>query len=304
VALTEKYTGVPLEPIFAVLSCDAVPRKTDALGVTFTELGVVAILIATSVFATDVNSLNTDFLRRALAGDTSVAGRLVMVTGGVLALQLLHDLGHWVMAGMHGARLELPIALPSLQIRCFGTVTRFSSFVRSRKALFDIALAGPCVGLLASLAAFLHGLELTASGTAADLTGYPALPVSFFRASFLLHEAANNYLGVDARAAIDSALLVPVHPLVAIGAAGLLANALNMMPIGRLDGGRVAMAVGGRQAATGVTNACLVGLAVSFFAQPNPVLRFWSVFVVLFQRGLDLPPEDDVTPSLPTTKTL
>ena len=56
------------------------------------------------------------------------------------------------------------------------------------------------------------------------------------------------------------------------------------------------MAVGGRQAAAGLTNSFLIGLAISFFANPNPILLFWSVFVVLFQRGQDLPPEDDVTP--------
>jgi hypothetical protein len=68
------------------------------------------------------------------------------------------------------------------------------------------------------------------------------------------------------------------------------------MPLGRLDGGRVAMAVAGRQSAASITTATLIGQAVSLLSVSSPLTLYWLLAVVILQRGADLPPEDDVTP--------
>jgi hypothetical protein len=68
------------------------------------------------------------------------------------------------------------------------------------------------------------------------------------------------------------------------------------MPIGRLDGGRVAMAVAGRQTAGGISFATLVSQAISFLFSnsiSSPISLFWIIAVVFLQRGADIPPEDD-----------
>lgn len=118
----------------------------------------------------------------------------------------------------------------------------------------------------------------------------------FFQTSLLLYETTNNFLPLDTLTQTSGVnALLPIHPLVCIGASGLFANALNFMPIGRLDGGRVAMAVAGRQSANAISTALLIGQAISFLAEPNPIMLFWTIFVVLLQRGPDLPPIDDVT---------
>jgi hypothetical protein len=132
----------------------------------------------------------------------------------------------------------------------------------------------------------------------------------FFRTSLLLNELATNYLpqfassgsasfssSVDTNTAAAASLLTtPVHPAVAIGAAGLLANALNFLPIGRLDGGRVALAIAGRNGANSIGFAFLVGQAVNLFNDPSPLNLFFMIFVVILQRGPEMPPQDDVTP--------
>lgn len=293
----EKYSGAKFEPIFTILSKDAIPRTTDGVGYAFMAATAVATAVTTAIYATDVNSLNADFLQRALGGDVEVADRLALIVGGVLGLQIVHDFGHWIAALAHGCELEFPFVLPSLQIGCFGSVTRFRSYAKDRKELFDVSIAGPLAGLTASMAVFVYGLMLTQAAVGGDASTFPALPVGFFQTSFLLYETTNAFLPqLDALTATDITSVLPVHPLVCIGASGLFANALNFMPIGRLDGGRVAMAVAGRQSAGGISTALLIGQAISFLAQPNPVMLFWTIFVVLLQRGPDLPPIDDVTP--------
>ena len=85
--------------------------------------------------------------------------------------------------------------------------------------------------------------------------------------------------------------LTIIHPLVAVGITGMFSNALNFLPIGRLDGGRVAMAIAGRRSANSISFAATLSQAVSLFSTSSPIPLFWGLFVILFQRGFDIPPE-------------
>jgi Zn-dependent protease len=307
----EKYSGSKFEPVFTVLSRQAAPR--DKAGNTELAFGfgcLVATLATCFIYGTDVNSLNEGFVAKAmaaaagsadgttvtaeaLAAGREVVGRLLPVAFGLLGLQVAHDLGHAAAAKSHNTKISLPYFLPSLQVGIFGSITNFLEFPKSRKALFDIAIAGPFAGFLCSLAATLYGLTLTASASPELLSTFPALPTGFFSSSFLLHELVDNFLHISA---VAPTALTAVHPLVAVGMTGLLANALNFLPIGRLDGGRVAMAIGGRQSADQIAFITLISQAVSIFSDASPIYFFWIVLVVFLQRGADIPPEDDVTP--------
>ncbi|KAJ1438569.1 hypothetical protein B484DRAFT_392215 [Ochromonadaceae sp. CCMP2298] len=290
----EKYSGSQYEPIFVLVSKDAVPKSAgiDSVG---NLLALVATAATCFVYATDVNSLNADFMTRALAGDVSTVDAVLPIFGGLLAVQIAHDVGHYLMGLRYQTKLSFPSTYwPSLQIGLFGSVTRFLSFPKTRKELFDVSIAGPVLGFAASLWCTLQGVSLTAAASAAELSSYPQLPNSFFRFSFLINEVVDSFLHIAANT--DPAALTPVHPLLAVGAAGLLTNALNFLPLGRLDGGRVAMAVAGRQSAASITTATLIGQAVSLLSVSSPLTLYWLIAVVILQRGADLPPEDDVTP--------
>jgi membrane-associated protease RseP (regulator of RpoE activity) len=235
-----------------------------------------------------------DFVTKALAGDEEAVGRVFPIVFGVLGLQLMHDLAHYASALSNKVRLGLPILLPSLQIGIFGSVVRFLDYPRTRKELFDVSIAGPLVGLIASLSCVLLGLDLTIHASPEVLAAFPQIPKGFFQSSFLLNELVSSFLHPDT--SLPSTLLA-VHPLFVIGVAGILANAYNFLPIGKLDGGRVAMAIAGRQAAASISNIMLFGLAVSLLTSSgSPVALFWSIYVSLFLRSPDLPPLDDVTP--------
>eukprot|EP00600_Ochromonadales_sp_CCMP1393_P002274 CAMPEP_0174977378 /NCGR_PEP_ID=MMETSP0004_2-20121128/13572_1 /TAXON_ID=420556 /ORGANISM="Ochromonas sp., Strain CCMP1393" /LENGTH=798 /DNA_ID=CAMNT_0016228547 /DNA_START=56 /DNA_END=2452 /DNA_ORIENTATION=+ len=291
----EKYSGVKYEPIFALTSKDAEPKQPGTGETVFRVVTLLLSAITAFVYATDVNSLNAEFVQRALSGDDSVVGRVLPIAGGLLGVQIVHDLGHYLMALFYQTRLSFPsLYWPSLQIGIYGSVTRFLSFPKTRRELFDVSIAGPFLGFCVSLWCTLQGLSFTTTASAEDLSTYPQLPSGFFKFSFLINELVDKFLHISDIS--DATANIPVHPLLAVGVGGLLSNALNFMPIGRLDGGRIAMAVAGRQSANGVTTATLLGQAVSLLTNSSPLTLYWLLAVVLLQRGADIPPVDDVTP--------
>ena len=77
---------------------------------------------------------------------------------------------------------------------------------------------------------------------------------------------------------------------------GLLVNALNFLPIGRLDGGRVVMSIAGREAANNISVLVLIAIASTFITNGSPIFFFFSLIILFLQRGADIPPLDDVTP--------
>lgn len=309
---SEKYSGSKYEPVFTILSREAEPKPTGNPELIFFTGTLLATLVTAFMYATDVNSLNPLFLEKAMTAATGsvdgaavsveallagreVVGRLLPIAFGLVGLQAVHDLGHFIAAKNHDTKLSLPYLVPSLQIGLFGTITNFLTFPKTRKAIFDISIAGPALGFLFSLACTVYGFALTAGATPDLLATFPALPAAFLDSSFLLHEMANQFLHSTGVTDITPAL-TPVHPLVAVGMTGLLTNAFNFLPIGRLDGGRVAMAVGGRQSADSIAFITLIGQSIMFLTNASPISFFWILVVVFLQRGADIPPIDDVTP--------
>lgn len=80
-----------------------------------------------------------------------------------------------------------------------------------------------------------------------------------------------------------------VHPLAIIGITGIIVNALNLMPIGSLDGGRIAMSSFGRRAGGVLGTVTLLLQAVSAVFNNYSLQLFWGLLVILFQRGQDVP---------------
>ena len=292
-AMIEKYSGAQFEPVFTILSKEATVKQPDGVELGFKLVNAVFTFGTVFVYTVDQFSLNNDFAQRALGGDEQVVSLVLPVVGGVIALQAVHDIGHAIAAKIHDVKLSLPLAVPSVQLGLFGTVTRFLTFPKSRKAIFDVAIAGPFAGFVASMACMLVGIDITSHATPAELLDYPAIPTGFFDYSILLHQLMEPLGNVNPSDAVgqNNVALTSVHPLVAVGITGMFSNALNFLPIGRLDGGRVAMAIAGRRSANGISFAATLSQAVSLFTTSSPIPLFWGLFVVLFQRGFDIPPE-------------
>ncbi|PLZ99174.1 site-2 protease family protein [Fischerella thermalis CCMEE 5268] len=201
---------------------------------------------------------------------------------GILVILLAHEIGHWLLACRYNIRLSWPYFLPAVQIGSFGAITRFESLLPNRKVLFDIALAGPAAGGIVSVLMLIAGLLLSHPGSMFQL------PNQFFQGSILVGSLARVVLG----SALQSPL-VDVHPLVVIGWLGLVITALNLMPAGQLDGGRIVQAIYGRKTAGRTTFATLILLGL--VALGNPLAMYWAIIILFLQRDLERPSLNEIS---------
>ncbi len=201
---------------------------------------------------------------------------------GILCVLGIHELGHIALARQHQVKLSPPFLLPAWQLGAFGAITRFESILKNRSVLFDVAFAGPAAGGLLSFIFLMAGFYLSHPGSLFQL------PAGFFQGSILV--------GTLARAILGEALkgdLVDVHPLLIVGWIGLIITAINIMPAGQLDGGRVVQAIYGRKTLIKSTAVTLVLLAiVGLF---NPLALYWAVLIVFLQRQPERPCTDDLS---------
>jgi membrane-associated protease RseP (regulator of RpoE activity) len=201
---------------------------------------------------------------------------------GILAILIAHELGHRVMARQHQVRLSPPFFLPTWQIGSLGSFFRFESILPNRRVLFDIAFAGPAVGGLLALVVLLIGLVLSPSG------GIFQLPSEFFQGSILV--------GMLARIVLGDALqqpLISIHPLAIVGWIGLVVTAINLMPAGQLDGGRIVQSIYGRKVARWGTVATLVVLAIASLV--NSLALYWAIVIFFLQRDLERPSLEEIS---------
>jgi len=203
-------------------------------------------------------------------------------------------LGHLAAALRSNVKIGAPIAVPSLQLGLYGCVTRLLCFPPSRTALFDVAAAGPILAGVASLAVYLAGLMLSFDLPplpAAPDALYPVLPTALLQSSLLLGTMAQSILPD-----LTSSQIVQLHPLAVIGFTGALLNALQLLPVGRLDGGRLATAALGQGAAGIVSGIGLLLLGLqSILSGDNPILLYFGLLVIFFQRAPDLPAANEYT---------
>lgn len=212
-------------------------------------------------------------------------GEALPLSAGLWAILAAHEIAHQVMAKRYSIRLSVPFFLPSLQIGAFGSITRFESLVPSRQALFDISFAGVAAGGLASLLMLIMGLILSHPGSEFQI------PTGFFQGSILVGTFAKAILGDSLQNS-----LVDVHPLTVIGWLGLVITALNLMPAGQLDGGRIVQAIYGRKTARRATIATLIVIGLIALANPaNPIPLYWGIIIIFLQRNLERPTLNELT---------
>lgn len=263
------------KPVMIVL-----PSRTDPKPMQLPQKAFAVILLVATI-ATSLEAAGL-LLNFDLFANPSRVSEALPIGLGIFTILIAHEIGHWLLARKHQVRLTWPFFLPAVQIGSFGAVTRFQSLLPNRKALFDIALAGPAFGGIVSLVMLVTGLLLSHPGSLFQL------PNQFFQGSILV--------GSLARVVLGSALqqpLVNVHPLVIIGWLGLVITALNLMPAGQLDGGRVVQAIYGRKTARRATIATLVVLALVSLG--NTLAFYWAIVIFFLQRDAERPSLNEIT---------
>jgi membrane-associated protease RseP (regulator of RpoE activity) len=269
-------------PVIIVLPSRNDPRPTTLQQKVFAGILLVAT-IATSLEAVGI-LLNFDFFAHP-----ERFSEILPISIGILLVLVAHEIGHWLVARRYQVKLSVPFFLPAVQIGSFGAITRFQSLLPNRKVLFDIALAGPAAGGIVSLLMLVIGLLLSHEGIVWGFNDWTfQVPNQFFQGSILVGSLARVILG----SALHSSV-VAVHPLVVIGWLGLVITALNLMPAGQLDGGRIVQAIYGRKIAGRTTLATLILLGLVSLG--NSLAMYWAIVILFLQRDLERPSLNEIT---------
>jgi len=206
--------------------------------------------------------------------------RGIPFAGALLFILTTHELGHYLLSKIHRVPASLPLFIPGPPhfIGTFGAIIRMKGPILSRRALFDIGVAGPLAGFAVAVVALIVGLNLS---TVVDRTatfglqlGEPLLLqfMSWVIIGPLLPEAD-----------------VVLHPIGFAAWFGLFVTSLNLLPIGQLDGGHVAYALWGRRQRTLAMAFIPILLILGYVGWPGWWL--WAFMAGLW--GLGHPPVID-----------
>lgn len=264
-----------------------------------------ALLLLLTLFSTTVvgASLAESFAaNRPFSLDAAFAGygrafhRLSYLLAGLpfsltlLTILMAHEMGHYLTARYYGVDVSLPYFLPApTLIGTFGAFIRIRSGIYSKRALFDIGIGGPLAGFVTLMAPLIVGLLLSRAvpglGARGDvILGSPAIMRLL---EWLI------FPGIPARD-------ISLHPMAWAAWAGLLATALNLLPVGQLDGGHILYAFAGER--TRVLSRVFVGALASLAVYQLIATHYtdgytwlvWSAMLLLF--GMRHPAIYDPTP--------
>jgi membrane-associated protease RseP (regulator of RpoE activity) len=251
---------------------------------------VVGVGLSRSFHAGRPFDFDLDFnLYQALWRDPSILINGLPFSLTLLTILLSHEMGHYLAARYYNVDATLPffIPVPNL-IGTFGAFIRIRSAILSKRVLFDIGIGGPLAGFAMLILPLIAGVALSKviPGIAlrGDVLFGTPLILRFFEWAILGASPADVYL----------------HPVARAAWVGLLATALNLLPIGQLDGGHVLYAFLGER--TRLLSRIFIGVLVLmgfFFA--------WSWFfwaAILFFFGMRHPVIVDPSPLSPRRRWL
>ncbi|HJW28963.1 MAG TPA: site-2 protease family protein [Saprospiraceae bacterium] len=177
----------------------------------------------------------------------------------LLAILFSHEMGHYLTCRYYGVNATLPFFIPAppfFLAGTFGAFIKIRTAIPTRRALFDIGLAGPLAGFIVAIPVSLFGLLTLQAPVHTGGVGITFNDPLLFR---LLARAMGIHLYPDS----------PINPYYMAAWLGLLVTSLNLMPVGQLDGGHGTFSVFGQRAHRVIGRVAFVAVAVL------ALLGFW-----------------------------
>jgi membrane-associated protease RseP (regulator of RpoE activity) len=167
----------------------------------------------------------------------------------LLAILLAHELGHYFTCRYYGLRASYPYFIPApTLIGTMGAFIRIKTPITTRRALFDVGISGPLAGFMVALPALMVAVLSCQAVVPANLPGTITLG----------NPLAIILLGKILRPGMSPAS-ISLQPIGCAAWVGLFATALNLLPVGQLDGGHILYAVLGERHRT-VSRGLLLAL--------------------------------------------
>lgn len=222
-------------------------------------------------------------IQAAAGGNFAPALNGVVFTFTLLIILGAHEFGHYFACRYYGIRATLPFFIPAppyplTPFGTFGAVIKIKDPIMSRRALFDIGIAGPLAGFVFALPASVIGLLIT----------QPAIPPEsggIFYRDPPLFQIIIRLFGLPE--------FFEYNPVYWAAWGALLVTALNLFPVGQLDGGHVLYAVAGprihKWVSKGVSLAVASLAVASWVIHDSPIWFLWTI-VLLFLTKVGHPP--------------
>ena len=276
----------------------------ESSGLPWTNIGLFVMTVLSTLFAgasvwyyVPIGEITSNPLAVLEAWPFTVA---------VLGVLLTHELGHYVMGRYHDVDVSLPYVIPfPSYFGTLGAVIRMRGRMPNRKALFDIGVAGPIAGLVATVIVTIVGLSLGPIEVPAAVVERSQSGASIVFNNPPLLDIIASLLGEQA--SYSDPALNP-HPVIIGGWVGMFFTLLNLLPVGQLDGGHMVRAMIGQRQETiaALVPAVLFGLAGYLhyvrglsLNQSVGLWAFWGVFALVIAFNGPAEPVDERSIGLP-----
>jgi membrane-associated protease RseP (regulator of RpoE activity) len=244
----------------------------------------IALFVATLFSTLLVGAVGWYYIPvEAIRANPLVVLRAWPFTAAVVGVLSAHELGHYVAGRYHGVDISLPYLIPFiLPFGTLGAIIRMRGQMPDRKALFDIGVAGPLSGLVATVVVTAIGLSMAPMQVPAGVVEQGSAMVVFNNPPLLTIIA--TVLNQPTSYADPS---MTVHPVVIGGWVGMFFTVLNLLPVGQLDGGHIVRAMLGERQETvaALVPAALFGIAGYLYFVRNLGINdsvglwtFWGLF--------------------------
>jgi len=189
-------------------------------------------------------------------------------SAAIMAILFTHEMGHYFMSRKYGVPATLPyfIPMPFPPFGTLGAIIKMKGIIINKKALFDIGIAGPLSGFIVSIPFIIIGIKMS------SIQFVTKEMIYFKLGDPLLFKILQKILIGDIPEGYDLAL----HPLAYAGWVGLFVTALNLLPIGQLDGGHIVYAIFGRKSKWIFGTSIVFLTALTIFYNPG-----WLLLVIL-----------------------
>ncbi len=200
-----------------------------------------------------------------------------------------HELAHYIVSKKHGIDATLPyfIPFPIPPIGTMGAIIRQKGPVPNRKALFDVGISGPMVGLAVAVIVTAIGLMLPPVVITSPLSDFTYVKIQAPLLFDAIAAVVNPGVNLDT-----------INPIAFAGWVGMLVTMLNMIPVGQLDGGHVARALLGEKADKLSRLLPMLIMAFGLFTtfalnKSGDLWIFWGLLTALMSSTVHPKPVDD-----------
>ncbi|XP_054777583.1 probable zinc metallopeptidase EGY3, chloroplastic [Prosopis cineraria] len=268
--------------------------ETTKLSTPFGYLSAIALCVTT--FGT-IALMSGFFLKPDATIDDYLAD-VVPLFGGFITILGVSEIATRVTAARYGVKLSPSFLVPSNWTGCLGVMNNYESLLPNKKALFDIPVARTASAYLTSLLLAVAAFVADGSFNGGDNAMY-IRPQFFYNNPLLsfIQFVIGPYtddLGNVLPYAVEG-VGVPVDPLAFAGLLGMVVTSLNLLPCGRLEGGRIAQAMFGRSTAAVLSFATSVLLGLGGLSGSVLCLA-WGLFATFLRGGEEIPAKDEISP--------